>query len=659
MKELNDVIKAIRVLSASQVQAANSGHPGTPLGGAPVIAVLFGKHMKINPSNPDFFDRDRFVLSAGHASAMLYSTLHCCGYDVTAADLAGFRQLHSRTPGHPEIGVTPGVDCSTGPLGQGIANAVGMALSEKILSARFNKPDCTVVDHYTYAFCGDGCMMEGIESEAASLAGTWKLGKLIVIYDSNRITIEGSTDLAFTEDVAARHAAQGWQVIKAGSADDVGAACKAIEDAKAETDKPSLIIVNSTIGFGSPKAGTSGVHGAPLGADGMTALKSNLDWNCTDFNTPDTVKEFADRMRIKGENAERDWDKRLKKYANIYPDDYTEFIKWLTNAYADAVSASVGKLDIVKEAAATRNACGTILTQVDSLVPNITGGSADLSPSNCTDIKGKEFYSPENPSGRALHFGVREHAMAAVCNGIALHGGLLPFCATFFVFSDYMKYAIRMSALMKLPVTYILSHDSIGVGEDGPTHQPVEQLASLRSIPRLDVFRPADGTETAAAFVRALRREGPTAIVTSRQKLVASNLSSVDKALCGGYVLSDGGRKKPGVILMASGSEVGLCLEAQKLLAADGVNAWVVSMPCMELFARQSDEYKEKVLPKSVRARVAVEAASRMPWGEYVGLDGAYLCLDRFGESAPADKLFPLYGFTAEAVATAAKKILK
>ena len=657
-KVINDVIKSVRVLSAEQVEKANSGHPGTPLGAAPIISTLFGKFMKIAPTKPDFFNRDRFVLSSGHASAMLYSILHVCGYDVTAEDLASFRQYGSRTPGHPEVGVTPGVDCSTGPLGQGIANAVGMALAERILSAKFNKPGYNLVDHYTYALCGDGCMMEGVENEAASLAALWKLGKLIVIYDSNRITIEGNTDISFVEDVAARHKALGWHVVRAGNAENLETLADALEQARAEDGKPSLIIVSSTIGYGAPNAGTSSVHGAPLGKEGLRSLKNTLDWTCDPFCVPDTVKTFAEDMKAKGEKHVSEWTELLEKARKQYPTHVEEFEKWLSGDYARKAINAPELYNITKTSSATRNLCGEALAVVDKLVPNLVGGSADLAPSNCTAIKGKEYYSPETSAGRAIHFGVREHAMAAICNGLALHGGLLPFCATFFVFSDYMKYAIRMSALMKLPVTYVLSHDSIGVGEDGPTHQPVEQLTSLRSIPGLYTFRPSDGTETSVAFARALEGVAPTAIVTSRQKLPAHNLSTKEGALKGGYVLSNGSKEMPDLILMASGSEVGLCLEAQKVLEEKGVSARVVSMPCMDLYKEQSAEYKESVLPKSVRARVAVEAGSRMSWGEFVGLDGAYVCMDEFGESAPANKLFEKYGFTVENVVKVAESLL-
>lgn len=653
-KTERDVVKAIRMLSARQVEAAHSGHPGTPLGAAPVMATLYGRFMNVVPEDPEFYDRDRFVLSSGHASAMMYSTLHVCGYDVTAKDLAGFRQEGSRTPGHPEHGVTPGVDCSTGPLGQGVANAVGMALAEQVLAARFNRPGCTLVDHYTYAFCGDGCMMEGIENEAASLAGLWKLGKLIVIYDSNGITIEGDTHISLTEDIAKRHRALGWHVVRAGNAENMQSLAEAIAEAKAEDGRPSLVIVSTKIGYGAPNEGTSSVHGSPLGEAGMAALAEKLEWTCEGFDTPKSVKAFAEEMKKKGRAYKAEREARFAKAKETYPALVEEFEKYLSGAYAKEAAAKIAAL-APTESDSTRNICGKLLAAADGMIPDLVGGSADLAPSNCTYIKGKEYYSASECSGGAIHFGVREHAMAAICNGMALHGGLSVFCSTFFVFSDYMKYAMRMSAIMKLPVTYILSHDSIGVGEDGPTHQPVEQLAGLRAMPGLYVFRPCDGRETGAAFAFALSAKAPTAIVTSRQKLPACDLTSADKAAKGAYVLADGSD----VILMASGSETGLCMSAREILAARGISARVVSAPCLDLFAEQSAEYKESVLPRSMSARVAVEAASRQSWGEYVGIDGGYVCLDRFGESAPASGLMKKYGFTPENVADKAEKIYR
>ena len=656
---LEGLIKTIRVLSADQIEKANSGHPGTPLGVAPLVAELYANQINVNPKNPGFFNRDRFVLSCGHASSMLYSILHLCGYDITKEDLANFRQLHSRTPGHPEIGVTSGVDCSTGPLGQGIANAVGFAVAEKILANKFNKDDLKVVDHYTYALCGDGCMMEGIENEAASLAGTWELGKLILFYDSNRITIEGSTDLAFTEDVAKRHEALGWQVIKVGSVDNIDKIRKAIKKAKANEKQPSLIIVESHIGFGSPKVDSASSHGAPLGAEALQALKDNLGWTLPPFEVPEDVKDLAKYKRRQGKKLEAQYNEVLDAYKAKYPEDYKEFISWVHNDGKAAALNDQELFNVNPNSIATRNHCGEVLAKLDKDIKNIAIGSADLGGSNCTVIKGKEYFSAQNPTGLEFHYGVREHAMGAICNGMALHGGLVPMCATFFVFADYMKYSIRMSAMMKLPVTYIFSHDSIGVGEDGPTHQPVEQLVSIRSIPGLDVYRPCDGVETAAAFVHALQANGPTAIITTRQKLLVHNKSTKEGALKGGYILIDSDKKIPDVILMASGSEVGPCVQARDILKDKGIDARVVSMPCMEVFDKQDAKYKEAVLPKEVKARLVVEAATAKEWGKYVGLDGDYICMQDFGTSAPFSKLFDYYGFTAANIAAKAEALIK
>ncbi len=656
---LEGLIKTIRILSADQIEKAKSGHPGTPLGVAPLMAELYANQIHVNPKNPGFFNRDRFVLSCGHASSMLYSTLHLCGFDVTKEDLSEFRQLHSRTPGHPEIGVTSGVDCSTGPLGQGIANGVGFAVAEKILANKFNKADAKIVDHYTYVLCGDGCMMEGIENEAASLAGTWGLGKLILFYDSNRITIEGSTDLAFTEDVAKRHEALGWQVIKVGSVDNVEKIRQAIKDAKANETQPSLIIVESHIGFGSPKVDSESSHGAPLGAEALQALKDNLNWTLPPFETPDDVKDLAAYKQAEGQKIEDEYNKLLKTYSEKYPNEYKEFLSWVHNEGKKVAIDDKELFNVNPNSIATRNHCGEVLAKLDKDIPNIAIGSADLGGSNCTVIKGKEYFSKENPTGLEFHYGVREHAMGAICNGMALHGGLVPMCATFFVFADYMKYSIRMSALMKLPVTYIFSHDSIGVGEDGPTHQPVEQLVSIRSIPHLDVYRPCDGVETAAAFVHAMSNNGPTAIITTRQKLLVHNKSTKEGALKGGYILVDSEKKVPDIIIMASGSEVGICVEAHEELKKQGIDARVVSMPSMEVFDRQSKEYQDSVLPKATKARLAVEATTAKEWGKYVGIDGDYICMQDFGTSAPFSKLFEYYGFTAQNVVDKAKALVK
>ena len=648
-------INALRVLSAEGIQRANSGHPGLPLGAAPMAYTLFSEFMKFNPKNPKFANRDRFILSAGHGSMLNYSLLYLFGYDITKEDLANFRQLGSKTPGHPEYGHTPGIETTTGPLGQGIANAVGMAIAESALAARFNREGYDIVDHYTYALCGDGCMMEGIESEAASLAGTLKLGKLIVLYDSNGITIEGSTSTAFTEDVGARHIAQGWQVIKVEDGNDVDAIKKAIKKAKKETDKPSLIIIKTIIGFGAPKQGTASVHGSPLGEEGLKTLKSNLGWTCEPFEVPEEVALQTQKFIAKGKKIERKWKRLFKEYKQLYPELAKEYEMYMSGKVADlAKNEDLWKFE---KPDATRNTSFTILNKLADLVPNLMGGSADLAPSNKSNMKNREYYSPEVRTGSNIHFGIREHAMAAITNGMQVHGGFLTYCSTFFVFSDYMKNAMRLSALMNLPVTYILTHDSIGVGEDGPTHQPVEQLAGLRSIPNMKVFRPADGKENVAAWISALNGNSPTCLVLTRQNLPQYENSGIE-ALKGGYIISDSEKKVPDILLIASGSEVELMMKAQKALKEEGVDARVVSMPCLEIFDKQSEKYKQSVLPDKVRARVCAEAGSSSPWYKYAGLDGEVIGMDCFGESGDADKLFEKYGFTVENVLEKAHKVL-
>lgn len=656
-KVQTQAISTLRVLAAETVQQANSGHPGIALGAAPMAYALF-ETMNHCPKNPDFFNRDRFVLSAGHGSALLYGLLHLFGYGITKEDLMQFRQLYSRTPGHPEIERTPGVETSTGPLGQGVANAVGFAIAESMLAAKYNKEDLPLVDHYTYALCGDGCMMEGIESEAASLAGTLKLGKLIVLYDSNDISIEGNTSIAFTEDVARRHEAQGWQVIRVNDGEDIDSVKAAIRLAKDEKQKPSLIVVRTTIGFGSPKAGSADSHGAPLGKDGIEALKKNLGIKGKPFEVPAEVNKFMAGVVDSLNKNESEWNRIAKAYKAKYPEDFEKF-----NAEIKGKAISAEQLEnIIKttdKVDASRSYSGTILNQIADACESLIGGSADLAPSNKTALKDKGDFCAENRTGRNIHFGVREHSMAAICNGIALHGGFSVFCSTFFVFTDYMKNAMRMSAIMNLPVTYILTHDSIGVGEDGPTHQPVEQLASLRCTPNIKVFRPCDSRETKAAYISALTGKGPTAIVCSRQNLEYFEVGADADPLKGGYIFADSENEVPDVILIATGSEVSLAMAAREQLKAAKIDARVVSMPCMELFEAQTAKYRESVLPSAVRARVAVEAGSSMPWGKYVGLDGGYVCMDGFGSSAPANKLFEIYGFTAENVVKAAVKSVR
>ncbi len=652
-------VNAIRILSAEGVQKANSGHPGLPMGSAPLAYALWAKHLNFNPNDVDFENRDRFVLSAGHGSMLLYSLMYLFGYPLTMEDIKEFRQWGSKTPGHPEYGHTPGVETSTGPLGQGFANAVGMAIAEKHLAAKFNREGFPIVDHYTYVLVGDGCLQEGIQYEAASLAGTLKLGKLICIYDKNNITIEGDISTAFSEDVGARHEAMGWHVVCVEDGTDTDAVSKAIEEAKSIADKPSLIICRTEIGFGCPaKQGKASAHGEPLGAENLEATKENLGWNYAPFVIPDDVLEYTRELGARGIKTEDEWIELVKKYEEAYPELYREYTHWMDREFPVDLENDEDFWTFENKPAATRACSGEILNRIKDMQPNIFGGSADLGPSNKTELKGLAYFSDKTPEGSNMHFGIREHAMAAVTNGLYLHGGVTPFCATFFVFTDYMKNAMRMAALMKLPVTYVLTHDSIGVGEDGPTHEPVEQLAALRTIPGMTVFRPADAKETAAAYCTAMNNCGPTAIVLTRQNLPQYENSGKD-ALRGGYILIDSKKETPDVIIMASGSEVEQAVGAHELLKAENIDARVVSMPCMELFDKQPDEYKESVLPSSVRTRVAVEAASSMSWYKYVGLDGACVCLDRFGASAPAPVLFEKFGFTAENIAAKAKEVIK
>ena len=654
-------VNAIRVLSADAIQKANSGHPGLPLGTAPVAYELFAKHMNYNPHNPDWVNRDRFVLSGGHGSMLLYSLFHLFGIgNLSLEEVKNFRQFGSLTPGHPEYGHTVGVEATTGPLGQGMAMAVGMAMAEAHLSSVFNKEGFSVVDHYTYVLGGDGCMMEGISSECFSLAGTLGLSKLIVFYDSNNISIEGSTDIAFTEDVVTRFKAFGFQTIEVEDGNDLEAIGKAIEEAKADKTRPSLIKVNTLIGYGCPaKQGKASAHGEPLGVDNVAALKENINWPCKgDFEVPkevyDHYKELADNMA----KAEDKWNELFAAYVEKYPE-----MKELWDNYFDGYDMS----DLFNsdeywakgdKPEATRSTSGTILNMIKKAMPNLIGGSADLAPSNKTNMKDAGDFSKDNYAGTNLHFGVREQAMAAIGNGLALHGGLKAFVATFFVFSDYVKPMARLSALMKLPLTYVFTHDSIGVGEDGPTHEPVEQLAAFRSLPDFTVFRPCDRTETAAAWMYAVENEcGPTGLVLTRQNLPQIEGSSKD-ALKGGYVIAESEKAVPDAIIIASGSEVSLAINAKEELKKSGIDVRVVSMPSMELFDKQSAEYKESVLPNAVRKRVAVEALSDFGWYKYVGLDGKVIAMEGFGASGPAATLFEHFGFTVDNVVKTVKEVV-
>lgn len=660
-KELDNLcINAIRILSADAIEKSQSGHPGLPLGAAPMAFTLWSK-MKHNGKNPSWDNRDRFILSAGHGSMLEYSLLHLFGYGITMDDIKNFRQVGSLTPGHPEYGHTKGVEITTGPLGQGICNSVGMAIAEAYLSEKFNRPNYNIVDHYSYAIVGDGCLMEGVSGEASSLAGTLGLGKLIVLYDSNNISIEGNTDIAFREDVAKRYEAYGWQVIKVDDGNDTDKISEAIENAKLETSKPSMIIVKNQIGFGCPaKQGKASAHGEPLGAENVKALKENLNWQLEPaFYVPDEVYSNMEKYILKGIEEEEKWNKLFEEYKKEYPELAEEYIKWFSGEIDKEALDSDEFWNFEDKPMATRNSSGTIINKLTKIIPNLIGGSADLAPSNKTYMNGRGDFSAENRAGSNMHFGVREHAMAAIANGMYAHGGLKVFCATFFVFSDYMKGAMRLSSLMKLPITYVLTHDSIGVGEDGPTHQPIEQLAALRSMPNMTVFRPADSKETAAGWYYALTNGStPTSLVLTRQNL-PSYKESGKKALKGAYIIKDSKKEIPDMLLMASGSEVELVYKAADELLAKGIDARVISIPSFELFDEQDEEYKEKVMPNSVRKRLAVEALSSFGWHKYIGLDGDIISLDTFGASGRADKLFEQYGFTVENVVNKAIELMK
>lgn len=650
-------VNAIRVLSADAIQKAKSGHPGLPLGAAAAAYELWANHMNHNPADPDWPDRDRFVLSGGHGSMLLYSLLHLFGYgNLSKEDLSQFRQFGSMTPGHPEYHHTAGVEATTGPLGQGMAMAVGMAMAEAHLAAVFNKENYPVVDHYTYVLGGDGCMMEGISSEAFSLAGTLGLGKLIVLYDSNSISIEGSTDIAFTENVQKRMEAFGFQTITVEDGNDLQAIGAAIEEAKAEVSRPSFITIKTQIGYGCPaKQGKASAHGEPLGEDNIRAMKEFLEWPTQEpFYVPEEVYDHYRQLAEGKAEAEAAWKVMFAAYCQEYPE-----MEKLWNQYHDPKAGECLWEDEEfwkqsEKPEATRNLSGKTLNYMKDKLPNLFGGSADLAPSNKTNMAGAGDFSKATPEGRNLHFGVREQAMSAIGNGLMLHGGLRSYVATFFVFSDYTKPMARLSALMKLPLTFVFTHDSIGVGEDGPTHEPIEQMAMLRALPNFHVFRPCDAVETAAAWYSAVTSEtAPTALVLTRQNL-APMAGSSREALKGGYVIDDC-EGTPDVILIASGSEVELAVKSKEVLAADGMKVRVVSMPCMDLFEEQSEEYRESVLPKAVRKRVAIEALSDFGWGRYVGLDGAYVTMKGFGASGPYAKLFEHFGFTVDHVVEVVK----
>jgi transketolase len=640
-------VNAIRALAIDAIQKAGSGHPGLPLGAAPVGYTLFARVMRHNPANPLWFNRDRYVQSAGHGSMLQYSLLHLTGYPLTMDDLKRHRQLHSKTPGHPEVHHTEGVETTTGPLGQGLATAVGMAIAEAHLAAKFNRPDFNIVDHYTYVIASDGDLMEGITAEASSLAGHLGLGKLIVLYDDNNISLDGPTKMSFTEDVLKRYEAYGWHTmrIENSSSNDVNVIEQAINDAKLETNRPSIISVRSTIGYGAPKAGTQKVHGSALGAEDAAKTKANLDIDWPEFTVPKDVQANYAKVGKAGAKFESDWNKLFAKYLKKYPDLAAEFERLREGKLPDDFAKEVPKFN-VGEKLATRKASQIVLNALAKKVPELIGGSADLAESNYTDLEGEKMLEAGDYSGRIIRFGVREHSMAAAANGIALHGGLRPFVATFLIFSDYLRPALRLGALMEQPVIYPFTHDSVALGGDGPTHQPVSQLTALRAIPNVTVIRPADANETAQAWVFALKHsDGPITMALSRQNLPNLEIpkGAVEK---GGYILADS-EGTPDVIVIATGSEVSVSLEAKKELDKAGIKTRVVSMPSTQLFDKQSAKYKESVLPNSVRNRVAVEAGATLGWYKYVGLDGAIIGLDRFGASGEGDELLKDFGFTA------------
>ncbi len=660
MNSCKIIANTIRGLSVDGVAAANSGHPGMPLGMADVCAVLWSEHMNFNPKNPKWLNRDRFILSAGHGSMLIYSLLHLYGYDLSMDDLKAFRQWGSKTPGHPENFVTAGVETTTGPLGQGVANAVGFALAEASLAARYNREGSEIIDHYTYVVAGDGCLQEGISHEACSFAGHNKLGKLIMLYDSNNITIDGPTHISFTEDTRKRFEAYGWQVLEIDG-HDYDQINAAIAEAKKEKSKPSIIICKTIIGFGSPnRAGTSKAHGEPFPAEEIELMKEKLGLpKDKSFFIPNEISDLRAKTQEKGENLENKWNKLWENYKN----KNQEAAKELENSIKGEISKEA--LDIPQfgseKAIATRSASGTVLNHIAKYIPQLMGGSADLTPSNNTLPAGEESFSPENPKGRYIRYGVREHGMAAIMNGMALHGGVLPYSGTFFVFSDYMRPAMRMSALMEQQVVYVLTHDSIGLGEDGPTHQPEAHLWAYRTIPNMTVIRPMDANETVEAWKSALKnKKGPTCLVLTRQNLPVYDRAGLgwaksEEAQKGGYVLCED--KDFEAIIIATGSEVELAVEAKAKLNEQGVKVRIVSMPSTNIFDEQPQEYKESVLPKNILKRVAVEAGVTLGWYKYVGLEGRVIGLDRFGASAPYKTLYKEFGITTDAIVEAVNSL--
>lgn len=662
MATRTDLANAIRALAMDAVEKAKSGHPGAPMGMAEIAEVLWNHHLRHNPANPKWPDRDRFVLSNGHGSMLLYALLHLTGYDLSMEDIKQFRQLHSKTPGHPEYGYTPGVETTTGPLGQGITNAVGMALAEKLLAHQFNKPGFDIVNHHTYVFMGDGCMMEGISHEACALAGTWKLNKLIAFWDDNGISIDGHVEHWFTEDVCKRFEAYGWNVIPNVDGHSFEAVEAAVQQAKQSTDRPTLIQCKTIIGKGSPnKAGTHDVHGAALGHEEVEATRKHMGWNYPPFEIPQDVYEGWD-AKTKGEGLEKLWNNKFAEYERAYPAEAAEFKRRMAGElpanWAEHVKAAIAAVNAKGETVATRKASQIAINALAPVLPEFVGGSADLTGSNLTNWTGCHPIRHGNP-GNYISYGVREFGMAAIMNGMALHGGILPFGGTFLMFSEYARNALRMAALMKQRVIHVFTHDSIGLGEDGPTHQPIEQMATLRLMPNMSVWRPCDTVETMVAWAKAVeKRDGPTSLILSRQNLpfIQRSEAQIAQIERGGYVLSDC-EGAPQVVLIATGSEVELALKSQAALKAEGIAARVVSMPSTDAFDRQDAAYKDSVLPPGVK-RVAIEAGVRDGWWKYVGCDGAVVGIDRFGESAPAGVLFKEFGFTVENVVNTVKGIL-
>ena len=656
-------INTIRFLAVDAVQKANSGHPGMPMACAPIGYTLYKKVLKHNPANPHWYNRDRFILSNGHGSMLLYSLLHLCGYRVALDDLKNFRQWESITPGHPEYGLTEGVETTTGPLGQGFTNAVGMAIARDYLGASFNKDDYKIIDHYIYGICSDGDLMEGISHEAAALAGHLKLGKFIFFYDDNKITIDGSTSLAYSDDVQKRFEGYHWQVLHVDDVNDLSQMNKAIETAHKSNDKPTLIITKTHIGFGSPnKQDTASAHGSPLGEEEVKLTKQNLNWpDDKYFYIPGEVSEHFKEVRKKGEEYEAEWNKLFESYKKKYPSEAEQFLKIMKGDFGDGWKKALPVFENINEKLATRAASGKVINAIAEYLPMLIGGSADLEPSNNTMIKGIGKFSADDRSGKNFHFGIREHGMASIMNGMALYGGIIPYGGTFLVFSDYLRPAIRLASISGVKVIYVFTHDSVGLGEDGPTHQPVEHFAALRAIPKLVFIRPSDATETVEAWKVAIEHKGsPVALILTRQKLPIfdrKKLASAENLYKGAYIIKEA-KDNPQVILMASGSEVYLAIDAAEKLQEEGINVRVVSFPSWELFEKQDSKYKSQVLPEFVKARVAIEAGVSLGWKRYVGDLGEVISIEKFGASAPYTTIFENYGFTSKNIVNTAKKVL-